>query len=240
MKINLPNQITLARLALAIVFFGFLSWFRAEDLESSRWMLTVCFWVFLVAALTDILDGFLARMMKQVTSFGRIVDPVVDKVMICGAFIFFASEHFWAGGRNISGVAPWMVIVVLLRELLVSAIRSHSEGLGQDFAATWSGKLKMFVQSATVCVVLGQLAWFHERRPDELAWIRVGCIWLMLVVTTLSMVMYIRRAYSFLLSSAALGAGGGAQESPPPPTSRQSAPPPTDAPPSGDAGGAAD
>jgi len=239
MKINLPNQITLARLALAIVFFGFLSWFRAEDLESSRWMLTVCFWVFLVAALTDILDGFLARMMKQVTSFGRIVDPVVDKVMVCGAFIFFASEHFWAGGRNISGVAPWMVIVVLLRELLVSAIRSHSEGLGQDFAATWSGKLKMFVQSATVCVVLGQLAWFHERRPDELAWIRVGSIWLMLVVTTLSMVMYIRRAYSFLLSSAALGAGSAAQESSPR-TSQKPGPPPKDAPPTGDAGGAAD
>ncbi|HUU96727.1 MAG TPA: CDP-diacylglycerol--glycerol-3-phosphate 3-phosphatidyltransferase [Phycisphaerae bacterium] len=239
MKINLPNQITLARLGLAIIFFILLSLFRAEDLESSRWMLWVSFWIFLVAALTDILDGFLARMMKQVTSFGRIVDPVVDKVMVCGAFIFFASEHFWAGGRNISGVAPWMVIVVLLRELLVSAIRSHSEGLGQDFAATWAGKLKMFVQSATVCVVLGQLAWFHQRRPDELAWIRVGSIWLMLVVTTLSMVMYIRRAYSFLLSSAALGAGSAAQESPTT-TTEKPGPPPTDAPPNGDAGGAAD
>jgi CDP-diacylglycerol--glycerol-3-phosphate 3-phosphatidyltransferase len=239
MKINLPNQITLARLGLALVFFGFLSWFQAEDLESSRWMLTVCFWVFLVAALTDVLDGFLARMMKQVTSFGRIVDPVVDKVMICGAFIFFASQHFWEGGRNISGVAPWMVIVVLLRELLVSAIRSHSEGLGQDFAATWSGKLKMFVQSATVCIVLGQLAWFHERRPDELAWIRVGSIWLMLAVTTLSMVMYVRRAYSFLLSGAALGAAGSADEASPP-TSGQSTPPPEDTPPGGDAEGAAD
>jgi len=132
-----------------------------------------------------------------------------------------------------------MVIVVLLRELLVSAIRSHSEGLGQDFAATWSGKLKMFVQSATVCVVLGQLAWYYHGKEEQLAWVRVSCVWLMLVVTTLSMVMYIRRAYSFLLSSAALGAASGAEKSPPP-TSGQSAPPPEDAPPGGDAGGAAD
>ena len=213
MKINLPNQITLARLGLAIIFFILLSWFQAGDLESSRWMLTVCFWIFLIAALTDVLDGFLARMMKQVTSFGRIVDPVVDKVMVCGAFIFFASEHFSDGNQNISGVAPWMVIVILVRELLVSAIRSHSEAEGQDFGADWSGKLKMFVQSVTICVVLGQLAWFHKLRPDELAWVRVGCVWLTVIITALSTLTYARRARAFLLSSAALGGKPAAKDS---------------------------
>jgi CDP-diacylglycerol--glycerol-3-phosphate 3-phosphatidyltransferase len=213
MRINLPNQITLARLGLAIVFFFLLSWFRAEDLESSRWMLKVCFWLFLVAALTDVLDGFLARLMKQVTSFGRIVDPVVDKVMVCGAFIFLASGHFWNGNENIAGVEPWMVIVILVRELLVSAIRSYSEAEGRDFGADWSGKLKMFVQSATICVVLVQLAWYYKPEKDELGWVRDGCIWLTVIITALSTLTYARRAHAFLLSSAALGGKPAAKDS---------------------------
>ncbi|MCP5109642.1 MAG: CDP-diacylglycerol--glycerol-3-phosphate 3-phosphatidyltransferase, partial [bacterium] len=80
MRINIPNQITLSRLVLAVVFFAVLSFFNPEKLDEQRWVLVVSFWVFVTAAVTDFFDGLLARMMKQVTSFGRIVDPVVDKV----------------------------------------------------------------------------------------------------------------------------------------------------------------
>ena len=204
MKINLPNQITLARLGLAIVFFALLSCFDARQLDQQRWLLSLCFWLFLVAAVTDILDGLLARMMQSVTSFGRILDPVVDKVMVCGAFVLFASHHFWDGNKNITGVAPWMAVVILSRELLVSAVRSHSEASGEKFGALWAGKLKMFIQSATVCVVLGQLAW----NLGALEPLRIVCVWATVIITALSALSYIHRARSFLLTRAALVGGG--------------------------------
>jgi CDP-diacylglycerol--glycerol-3-phosphate 3-phosphatidyltransferase len=217
MRVNIPNQITLGRLVLAIVYFGLLSLYSPAD-PQRHWLLTACFWIFLVAVLTDILDGWLARTWKQVTSFGRICDPVVDKVLVCGAFVFFASGVFYDAEteRNISGVQPWMVVLILVRELLVSAIRSFAESQGTEFAAIWVGKAKMFVQSATVCVVLGVLAWY----PDTLAWLRILCVWLTVVVTTLSIIAYVNRARAFILSATALGASnevakGPATDAPP-------------------------
>jgi CDP-diacylglycerol--glycerol-3-phosphate 3-phosphatidyltransferase len=203
MRINVPNQITLARLVLAVVFFVLLSWFQADDIANLRWLLHVSFWVCLVAALTDIIDGVLARMMRSVTSFGRILDPVVDKVMVCGAFVLFASHHFWDSSlhTNITDVRPWMAVVILTRELLVSAVRSHAEGAGQVFGASWAGKLKMFIQSVTVCFILAQLAWqLGALRP-----LRLSLVWLTVIVTALSAVPYLHRARSFLLTNAALG-----------------------------------
>ena len=202
MRINIPNQLTIARLVLAIVFFALLSFYDPTNPER-HWLLTTCFVIFLVAVLTDFLDGYLARTWKQVTSFGRICDPVVDKVIVCGAFVFFASMLFYhpAEGRNITGVQPWMAVLILVRELLVSAIRSFSESQGTEFAANWVGKAKMFVQSASVCVILGVLAWF----PEKLAWLRVTAVWATVIITAGSIVTYVKRARAFVLSSEALG-----------------------------------
>jgi CDP-diacylglycerol--glycerol-3-phosphate 3-phosphatidyltransferase len=210
MRVNLPNQITLARLGLAVVFFALLSTYSAARFESNRWLLTLCFWIFLIAALGDILDGLLARALRQVTSLGRILDPVVDKIMVCGAFVFFASGAFVdpVSQTNITGVAPWMVVVILLRELLVSALRSFSEAGGQAFPATWVGKLKMFVQSATVCVILGQLAWLGP----GWSWLRIVCVWLTVVVSAASVVAYVRRAAPLLFSAEALGGAAPTEE----------------------------
>lgn len=200
MRINLANQLTLARLVLAVLLFAFLSWFDARHVDEQRWLLHVCFWIFLIAVLTDILDGLVARLTQSVTSFGRIVDPVVDKVIVCGAFVLFASHSFWDGARNISDVAPWMVVVILTRELLVSAVRAHAESSGAEFAADWSGKVKMFVQSATICVILGQLAWNLE----GLAPLRKAAVWVTVAITIISAITYVNRARAFLLSNTAL------------------------------------
>lgn len=211
MRINLPNQITLGRLGLAIVFFALLSCFDARQLADQRWLLHVCFWLFLVAAITDILDGLLARVTDSVTSFGRILDPVVDKVMVCGAFVLFASHVFWDGHVNITGVQSWMVLVILTRELLVSAVRSQSEAEGRAFGAAWTGKLKMVIQSATVCVVLGQLAW----QLDGLAPLRIAAVWLTVIITALSAITYVHRARDMLLTSTALAGSSPSVEKPP-------------------------
>ncbi len=211
MRINLPNQITLGRFILAVVFFVLLSLFDAAN-PASRWLLIASFWVFLVAAFSDVLDGLLARWLNQETSFGRIIDPVVDKVMICGAFVFFASPKFFADGRYITDVKPWMAIVILARELLVTGIRAHAEAGGEKFAALWAGKLKMFVQSVAVCVILVQLGW----NLPAYAPVRTAMVWLTVVITVLSIVSYLRRAYSFLLSSAAMGGPQPPAATPPP------------------------
>ena len=207
MRINVPNQITLGRLAASIVFFVLLSLYHAPHdwaaEPAARSLLAASFWLYLVAALSDFVDGYLARMWRQETSFGRVVDPVADKVMVCGAFVFFASSHFAdpVTHKNVTGVEAWMVVLILLRELLVSAIRSFSESQGRDFAANWVGKIKSFVQFTTVCVILGVHAWFE----DTLGWLRIGCIWATVIVTALSIVAYLQRARSFVLSESALG-----------------------------------
>jgi CDP-diacylglycerol--glycerol-3-phosphate 3-phosphatidyltransferase len=134
------------------------------------------------------------------TVFGRIIDPVVDKVMICAAFVLFASPHFWDGSRNISGVSAWMTVVILTRELLVSAVRAQAESGGEAFGALPVGKFKMAVQSVAVCVVLAQHGWNFE----SLDALRRVCVWAAVIVTAGSALVYIHRARRLLLTSAAL------------------------------------
>src|ERR1035437_291116 len=154
----------------------------------------IAFMVFLVAVLTDILDGYLARKWKVESAFGRVVDPFVDKILICGAFIFFSSDDFInvaeqlfsqdiiKAGR-ITGVHPWMAVVIIAREFLVTSIRGLAESRGIDFRSDWAGKIKMFVQSIAVAAVILDLAviskvpWIHVLRDVA--------IWTTVVVTVL-------------------------------------------------------
>ena len=132
--LNVPNILTTARLVLAVVVFVLI------PLD--------CFWpafvVFVVAASTDWVDGYWARRYGQVTQVGRIYDPFVDKIIVCGAFIFLAAEPD-------SGIAAWMAVVVVAREMLVTALRGFIEQHGGDFSAKMSGKLKMVFQ----CIAVG-------------------------------------------------------------------------------------
>lgn len=153
MKLNLPNQITMARLILAIVFFVLLGNFNVQHPNTK--ILDVCLMVFIIAGITDWLDGYLARKTNQVTSLGRILDPFVDKVLVCGAFIFFAGSDFVyqadhsLASHNVTAVAPWMVVVIVARELLVTVVRGFSESRGQIFGADVLGKVKTITQMIT-------------------------------------------------------------------------------------------
>lgn len=199
MAINLPNQITIARLILAIIFFVLLGQYSHG--ESGPRLLDVCAALFIVAALTDALDGYLARRQNQVTSFGRVLDPFVDKVLVCGAFVFFCGPGFveLESGCNVSGVRVWMVVLIVGRELLVTGLRGFSESQGDAFGANVFGKAKMMVQSITVPVVL----FFLAHRDSVLgspgvAWIMPAFVWLTVVVTAVSIAAYLVRARSIL------------------------------------------
>jgi CDP-diacylglycerol--glycerol-3-phosphate 3-phosphatidyltransferase len=199
-RINVPNQITLGRLVLAVIFCVLLAQYSARDAAARGWMLEACFWIFIVAAVSDIVDGYLARRQNQVTSFGRVLDPFVDKVLVGGAFILLSGPNFvGADGRHVGGVEPWMVVLIIGRELLVTSLRGVSESQGRQYAATLPGKVKMVVQCVTVPWILNSMT-----RPPESVW-HTGApilIWLTVVVTTFSMFSYLFAARHILAERA--------------------------------------
>ena len=179
---NLPNRITLSRLLLAIVFFAFLS-YRHFDVALA---------VFFVAVVTDWLDGYLARKWDLSTDLGRIVDPFVDKVIICGAFIIFI--HI---AKDV--IAPWMVIIIVAREFFVSSIRGFSESKGVKFASNMWGKTKMVIQSVTICAMI--LYYAHFENIIWMQYIVYAFIWITVIVTIVSGIIYVLSAKKTLLAA---------------------------------------
>lgn len=188
MVFNIPNQLTWARLAVALVLFITL----AYKLYLPSLVLL------LVAAGTDWLDGYLARRWGMVTVLGRILDPFADKMVICGTFIFLAAIPH-------SQIAPWMAVVVVGRELLVTALRSFVEQQGGDFSAKMAGKLKMVLQCLAAALSLLLLHQVALRRvpPQDLAlyWPTVVVVWTAIVLTLYSGAGYVRSAARSVLQA---------------------------------------
>jgi len=186
---NLPNQLTIMRLILSVVLFGFITW---------EFYLTSMV-LFIIAAGTDWFDGYLARKYGLVTTLGRILDPFADKVIVCGTFIFLSSipvmsEVPW-------GLRAWMVVVIVGRELLVTALRSFIENRGSDFSANMPGKLKMVVQ----CIAAGVCLFYLSYDPPQTEnaanwcwWLLVASVWSSLLLTVYSGAVYVRAAVRLL------------------------------------------
>jgi CDP-diacylglycerol--glycerol-3-phosphate 3-phosphatidyltransferase len=192
-----PNALVILRLLLAAVFVALLS---LRPLESATQLLIAAA-IFIVAALTDMLDGKLARAWDAITRFGRVMDPFADKILVLGAFVCLAGPAFalrepGSAPLQASGVQPWMVVVILGRELLITSLRGLVEGEGRDFSAIPAGKLKMIVQSAAVPIILLVLAWGHYRPGDVGHWIIIFTAWATVVVTLLSGIPYLQRAFA--------------------------------------------
>lgn len=130
--LNLPNTITLSRIVLVIVFTAALS----TDVTTSR---LIALFAFVLAATTDWLDGFLARRLNQVTTFGKLIDPLADKILVASAFIFLTEE----------GICPfWVTALIICREFLVTGLRQIAQSKGVIMAADRSGKWKTGFQLA--------------------------------------------------------------------------------------------
>ncbi len=182
---NLPNQLTASRFVLALVLFVLIA------VESWLW----CLIVFLVASFTDWLDGYLARKQNLMSTLGRILDPLVDKVLMCGVYICLLPIGWQQGWLQ-----PWMVTVVVARELVITGLRSWMEAHGARFGADWLGKFKMGLQCAAVIAVfvaflapdvIGSASGFFLGTRDVL-------IWAMTVVTLLSGLQYVWKAATLL------------------------------------------
>jgi CDP-diacylglycerol--glycerol-3-phosphate 3-phosphatidyltransferase len=178
--VNVPNQLTVSRLLLSIVLFVLIAF--KQFLPATI--------VFIVAASTDWLDGFIARRYGLVTVLGRILDPFVDKVIICGTFIFLVAEPS-------SELKAWMAVVVVGRELLVTALRGYLEQQGADFSASMSGKLKMVFQCVAAGLSLGYLHYISRGASVDPETQRMflyalrGAVWAAVGLTVWSGVEYI-------------------------------------------------
>ncbi len=174
--LNVPNQVTSARLVLSIVLFVLLA--QGHYLTSLV--------VFIIAAATDWFDGYWARKYQQITVLGRILDPFADKMVICGSFIFLTAVPE-------SGVRAWMTVVIVGRELLVTALRSFLEERGTDFSASISGKLKMAVQCSAISVSIFRLS-YMDAAVEPAAWILLALevlVWATVVITVYSGLSYV-------------------------------------------------
>ena len=186
MSLNIPNQITIARLVISLIVFVLI------PLRQFQWALGF----FVLAAATDWLDGYLARKHGLITQLGRILDPFADKILISGTFILLAAEPG-------SQIAAWMAVIVVGRELLVTALRSFLEQQGADFSAKTAGKLKMVFQCGAVVLslyLLGSLA-RDSAAAERLSWFTGIVVWLAIILTIYSGIGYIFSAARLLRQS---------------------------------------
>ena len=161
---NLPNKLTLLRVILVPVFMAVLYMY----FPSAAWVALV---IFIVASLTDMLDGKIARKYHMVTDFGKFADPLADKMLVTAAMLWFV---------EVGQMPAWALLIVIVREFAVSGLRMIASEKGRVIAAGWSGKVK--TASTMVCIVLMFLP-----IPPVL---NTVCVWVIALTTLYSGVEY--------------------------------------------------
>ena len=162
---NLPNKLTLLRIIMIPVFVVLLYLdFPFNNL--------VALAVFILVSITDTLDGYIARKYNLITDFGKFMDPIADKLLVTAAMLVFVDWHM---------MPAWVVIVVVAREFIVSALRLVAANNGRVIAAGWSGKVKTASTMVCICIMLLGL-------PQ---WVNAVCSAVILVTTAYSGIEYL-------------------------------------------------
>jgi len=197
---HIPNMLTLGRLVLTVIFLVMILMappYYADGEVPFPGFLDVAFILFVIAGLTDIADGIAARRLNVTSKFGRMVDPLADKILVCGAFICFAligQPKLFGLGPVALAVVHWSVAAVLIaRELFVTILRHIAEARGVNFAATASGKIKMFLQSFAIGTVVIKMA--HVQTAAWGNWFTSVVFILMLAATVISGIRATRRPH---------------------------------------------
>ncbi|MHC4957531.1 MAG: CDP-diacylglycerol--glycerol-3-phosphate 3-phosphatidyltransferase [Planctomycetota bacterium] len=186
---NLPNQITVTRLFLSGILFVFLEHFCRG---TTGWVWYIAFALYIITVLSDGLDGYIARSRGQITAFGRIADPLADKIVIGGVLVMALSID-----ETNALVPPWIVVLFLSREFLVSGLRGYLEGHGKKFGAQWEGKTKLVVQAFYCGAIL-----FYP--GDHYEWVRITAVvflYLTAMITVYTAITYVLRTRDVILES---------------------------------------
>lgn len=167
---NLPNKLTIARVIMIPFFLVFL---MTDFFEAARY---VALAIFIIASLTDMLDGKIARKYNLVTNFGKFMDPLADKLLVCSAMIAFTGM----------GIMPaWIVIIIIAREFIISGFRLIAAEKNVVIAAGMSGKIKTTVQMIMCCLLIARLPFNFMRYVEQVF------IYAALVLTVYSLIVYL-------------------------------------------------
>ncbi len=167
---NLPNKLTIARVIMIPFFLVFL---MTDFFEAARY---VALAIFIMASLTDMLDGKIARKYNLVTNFGKFMDPLADKLLVCSAMIAFTGM----------GIMPaWIVIIIIAREFIISGFRLIAAEKNVVIAAGMSGKIKTTVQMIMCCLLIARLPFNFMRYVEQVF------IYAALVLTVYSLIVYL-------------------------------------------------
>ena len=166
---NLPNRLTILRTLMIPVFLFFLLTDYAGN--CSKWIAVI---VFILASLTDFLDGHIARKYNLVTNFGKFMDPLADKLLVCSALICMI---------ELRQLPAWMVIIIISREFIISGFRLVASDNGVVIAASYWGKFKTTFQMIGVVLLIFNI--------PALSTLTTIIVWIALALTVISLVDYI-------------------------------------------------
>ena len=166
---NLPNKLTILRVAM-IPFFVLFMLFPVMG-EADKWIALV---LFIVASLTDMLDGHIARKYNLITNFGKFMDPLADKLLVCSALICLV---------ELGRIASWIVIVIIAREFIISGFRLIASDNGVVIAASYWGKFKTTFQMIMICLMIANL--------EPLQLFTDIVMWIALILTVVSLMDYL-------------------------------------------------
>lgn len=168
-KMNLPNQLTILRVLMIPVFVLFMLTDWAG--EYSKWIALI---LFITASLTDLLDGYIARKYNLVTNFGKFMDPLADKLLVCAAMICLVETGQLAAG---------IVILIISREFIISGFRLIASDNGVVIAASYWGKFKTVFQMAMICLLIADI--------PAIVMVTDVVVWIAVILTLVSLVDYL-------------------------------------------------
>lgn len=177
---NIANRLTMLRIVLTFVFMFFLLYPFSHGL----WAKSLALLVFIFAALSDFFDGWLAHKKNMVTDFGKLMDPIADKILVLAAFAAFVQMQL---------IEAWMVVIIIARELLITSLRLFALNKGKVLSATKAGKHKTVSQMAVILLILGFVVFkevmltFYTWNPAWEKLFRQGIYILMLVTVALTL-----------------------------------------------------
>lgn len=174
---NLPNKLTVLRVCM-IPFFVVMLLSNGGENQTYRYIAAA---IFIVASLTDMLDGKIARKYNLVTNFGKFMDPLADKLLVCSALICLV---------DLKQLPAWMVIVIISREFIISGFRLVASDNGIVIAASYWGKFKTTFQMISVILLIVRI--------PALTVLTQICVWTALVLTVISLVDYIAKNHKVL------------------------------------------
>ena len=174
---NLPNKLTVLRVCM-IPFFVVMLLLNGGENQTYR---SIAAAIFIVASLTDMLDGKIARKYNLVTNFGKFMDPLADKLLVCSALICLV---------DLKQLPAWMVIVIISREFIISGFRLVASDNGIVIAASYWGKFKTTFQMISVILLIVRI--------PALTVLTQICVWTALVLTVISLVDYIAKNHKVL------------------------------------------